>query len=201
MRCSPRMRSASSSVVPTGGDQAGGCHRLTHGPVETPLELQVAVSDDPHEVLIAVDDREPRDLEATHQAHRFAQGRVGRELDRVENHPALGALHPVDFSGLTIDRHVLVQHADAARTRHGDRHVRFRDRIHGCRDQRDVQLDAAGEARLRADIARMNDRMPGNEQDVVEGKGDVGANPCAAVGTRVIKTHRPAVRLGRASGP
>ena len=50
-------------------------------------------------------------------------------------------------------------------------------------------------------VARMNDRMAGDEQDVVEGERDVGANPRAAVRTRVIKTHRPAVRLGRASGP
>jgi len=47
----------------------------------------------------------------------------------------------------------------------------------------------------------MNDGVTGNEQDVIERERDVRANPRSAVRTRVIETHRPAVRLARASGP
>jgi hypothetical protein len=40
-----------------------------------------------------------------------------------------------------------------------------------------------------------------HEQDVIERERDVGANTRATVRRLVVKTRRPAVRLGRASGP
>ena len=50
---------------------------------------------------------------------------------------------------------------------------------------------------LVLDVLRMGERMPRDEEDVVERERDVGANSRAAVRTRVVETRRPAVRLGR----
>src|SRR5207253_807055 len=47
---------------------------------------------------------------------------------------------------------------------------RLGDGVHGCREQRDVQVDRLGEAGGKVDIAGHDGRMRGNEQDVVEGE-------------------------------
>ena len=57
------MRSASSSVVPTGAVTRFFRHHLSERPIEIPLELQVAVGDDADEPPLAIDDRNARDLE------------------------------------------------------------------------------------------------------------------------------------------
>ena len=45
---------------------------------------------------------------------------AGRERDRVDDHPALGPLHAIDFGRLFLDRQILVDDAEAAVLRHGD---------------------------------------------------------------------------------
>ena len=126
-------------------DQVAAGHRLAERPVELTLELQIAVGDDADELLVVVDDRHTGDAEALHECGGFAHGIVRSQRDRLENHAALRALHAVDLGSVAIDRHVLVQHADAARTGHGDRHLRFRNGVHRRGNERNAKLDAARE--------------------------------------------------------
>ena len=61
IRCRARMRSASSSVVPTGrGDQVVLGHRLADRLRQVALELEVAVGHDPDEAALGVHDRHAR---------------------------------------------------------------------------------------------------------------------------------------------
>ncbi len=150
------------------GDQPVLGHHLAQRAVELALELQIPICDDPHQLSFAVDDRHPGDLEPLHQRARFAQRRVRRESDRVEDHPALRALDPVDLRRLTIDRHVLVDDADPARPRHGDRHRALGHRIHRRRHERNIQSDAAREVRSGGNVLGMHLGMPGCEQHVIE---------------------------------
>jgi hypothetical protein len=94
----------------------------------------------------------------------------GRDGHRVLDHPALGALDPVHLLGLPLDRHVLVDDADPALARHGDRHARLGHGVHRRGDQRDRQPDRAGELRLHAGVLRVDLRVPRGQQHVVEGE-------------------------------
>src|SRR6266446_2437035 len=143
-------------------------HRVADRAVQLALELEVAVGDDAHQAPGVVHDRDARDAEPLHQAHRLAQRTVRPERDGVQNHPRLAALHAVHFGRLAVDRHVLVDYADAALTRDRDRHLRFGDRVHRGGHEGDVERDAAGKARVHA-------RQPRNEQNVVESESGSGA--------------------------
>ena len=156
------------------GDEPVARHRLGDRPFEIRFELEVAIGDDPDQPPGPVDDRNARDAEASHQRVGFANRSLRPERDRVHDHAALAALDPIHLGGLPIDRHILVEHTDSARPRHCDRHLRFGDGVHGGGDERDVERDTASEATGGEDVARMNARMPGNEQDVVEREAEPG---------------------------
>jgi hypothetical protein len=107
---------------------------------------------------------------------RLAKRSVGRESDWVENHPALGSLHTIDFGGLPVDRHVLVDDADPAVPGHRHRHVGLGNRVHRSRGERQVEGDPAREQRDRIYIFRVDQRMPRSQQDIVEGQDHVGSD-------------------------
>jgi hypothetical protein len=101
---------------------------------------------------------------------------LGRQRDRVHDHPALRPLHPIHFGGLLLDRQVLVDHANPAVLRHRDGEHRLRHRVHGGADQRHAEGDVAGEARGDVHLRRHDLRVPRHQQDVIEGQrsGNVG---------------------------
>jgi hypothetical protein len=154
-----------------GGDEVLLRHRVANRAVECPLELQIAVGDDADQLAGGVDDRDPRDAELRHQLRRLAQRTVGSQGDRVEDHPRLTALHPVDLGRLPVDRHVLVNHADPARAGDRDRHFRLGDGVHRGRNERDVERNVPGEAALDIDALRVYRGLPRHEEDVVECEG------------------------------
>ena len=57
----------------------------------------------------------------------------GRMVTGIDDHPRFRALHLVDFLGLRVDRHVLVDDAEAALLGHGDGEPRLGDGVHGRR--------------------------------------------------------------------
>ena len=124
-----------------------------------------------------VGDRDARDLVVRHQLERVADERVGRQRDRLDDHPGLGALHLVDLGDLVLDREVAVDDADAALARERDREPRLGDGVHRRRDDRDAELDRARQARARRDVVRQHARLGRHEQDVVEGEAFLGELP------------------------
>src|SRR3989442_757460 len=164
-------------LVQVGADRGGHelvlRHDVTNRPVQLALELQVAIRDDAGQLAGAIHDRHAGDLEAHHELLRLAQRAVGAERDRVHDHPRFAALDAIHFGSLTIDRHVLVDHADAAQARHGHRHLRLGHGIHGRGDNRDVQRNGAGEAAGDGDVAGMHCRVMRHEHDCVKGEVDV----------------------------
>ena len=124
-----------------------------------------------------VGDRHAGHLVVRHQLERVADERVGRQRDRLDDHPRLGALHLVDLGDLVLDREVAVDDADAALARERDREPRLGDRVHRRRDDRDAELDRAREPRARRDVVRQHARLGRHEQDVVEGEAFLGELP------------------------
>ena len=136
----------------------------------------------------------PRDLVLLHDLQRLGDRLPRAHGHGVDDHPRLGALHLVDFLGLPVDGHVLVDHADAAVLGHGDGQPRLGDGVHGRGDDGDVQADVAGEARGDVDEVRMEVGAGGLEQDVVEREGRAGsarrsARRAAAPGVRPRETR------------
>jgi hypothetical protein len=182
-------------------DEPVVCHRLAQRPVEIALELQVAIRDDADELSIVVHDRDARDPEPVHQCIGFAHRVPWAQSDRVQDHPRFGSLHAIDFGRLTIDRHVLVQHADAAGPRHRDRHVRFGDGVHRGRHQRDLQLDATRESGRSIDVAWVRDGVSRYQQDIIERERDVEAHARRGRAIRcVLNVRKPALPAFPGSG-
>ena len=205
MRCFARIRSASSRLVPTGAVTRLSlviASRIGWSRLRSNWRSRLVMM--PMSRPCAVHDRHARDLEPPHERVRLAERPVGPERDRVQDHPALAALDPVDLGRLALDGHVLVKHADAAGPRHGDGHVGLGDGVHGGGDERNVQGDGAGEAAAGRDLARMNGRIPRHEEDVVEGEAGLGTDDAHALvargsaGDRSIHDGPP--RPGRAVG-
>ena len=57
---------------------------------------------------------------------------------RVDNYPVFGPLYPVYLVCLLLNRHILVDDANAALSGNGDGHAGFCHRIHGGGDQRRI---------------------------------------------------------------
>ncbi len=100
-------------------------------------------------LLPSCGDRHAGDPVLLHQLERF-EDPVGRgERDRVDDHAALGALDPIDFGGLFLDRQVLVDDPDAALLRHRDRQPRLGDGVHRRAEERHVDADVARDPATR----------------------------------------------------
>jgi hypothetical protein len=129
-------------------------HHVVDRPVDVGLEAQIAIRQDPDQpsfLAAILGNRHARDPVGLHQVERFVNPVGWRQRDRIDDHAALGALHPVHLRRLLFDRQVLVDDADAAELRHRDGKRRLGHGVHGRADQRHVQTDVASEARRDVD--------------------------------------------------
>jgi len=78
--------------------------------------------------------------------------------DGVHHHAGFELLDLAHLVGLRLGGEVLVDDADAADLRHGDRHGRLGDGVHRRRHQRDAELDGTGEARARVGLVGQDRR-------------------------------------------
>ena len=105
-----------------------------------------------------------------HQQQRVGEACVGLDGHRIDHHPGLELLDLAHLVGLLGDRHVAVNDADPAGLRHRDRERAFGHGVHRRRDQRDAELDLAGEPGAGIGVGGQ-DRGGGRHQhDVVEGQ-------------------------------
>ena len=84
--------------------------------------------------------------------------------------PEFEALDEPHLLGLRAGLEVAVDDAEPAVLGHGDRHLRFGDRVHRRGDDRDVESDRAGEPRPDRDIGGQHLGVAGPQQHVVEGQ-------------------------------
>ncbi len=135
-----------------------------------------------------------------HQFERFVDLVRGRERDRIDDHPALRALDPVDLRRLLLDAQVLVDDAHAALLGHRDGESVLGDRVHGGAENRHVQPDAAREPRGEVHLAGQHARVARHQQDVVEREGL--RQPAGDLGRRTQSfSHGFLLRLGGTSSP
>ena len=72
---------------------------------------------------------------------------------------------------LALDAHVFMHNTDAAFLRHRNRQPRLGNGVHGGGNQRQIELDMAGERGFEDNVARQHCRVSGYEQDVVKSVG------------------------------
>jgi hypothetical protein len=144
-------------------------HDLAHRRIEPRLEPQVTVGDDADHRL-ALQHRETRHAVQLRQLHHLAHRGLARDRDRVAQQARFVTLDPRHFGGLLLRRQVLVDDADAAFLRDGDRQARFGHRVHGGRHQRQVQADVSGEVGRKTGVAGQHLGERWHQQHIVEGE-------------------------------
>ncbi len=133
-------------------------------------ETHVSVGQDAGELAVRLHDRDARDLVLDHQGQRIGQRLLGMDGDGVHHHARFEFLDLAHLVGLLFGRKVLVDDADGAGLRHGDRHWRLGDRIHRRRQQRNIELDGAGEPGARVGLVGQDGRRRRLQEDVIEGE-------------------------------
>jgi hypothetical protein len=119
-------------------------HDLAHGLVIAGLEAQVAPGHNANH-LATIADRKTGNPELLGQRNDLSHGVLGVMTTGSRKQSAFVALHPGDLGRLLGRREVLVHDADAAFLSNGNREASLRDRVHGRRDQGQVQANVAGE--------------------------------------------------------
>ena len=105
-----------------------------------------------------------------HQRQGVGERRLRVDGDRIDHHAGFELLDLTDRLGLLVRRQVAVDDADAAGLRHGDGEPRLGDRVHGRRQDRQVEADRAGQPRADIGLGRKDRGIARRQQDVVEGE-------------------------------
>ncbi|MNN58365.1 hypothetical protein D3C81_1734100 [compost metagenome] len=103
-------------------------------------KAQISISQNPYQLISFIYDRHTGNTVFAH--HNFGVGYqvVWCKREGIRNNAALGAFHAVHLFRLLLHGHILMNDADAALAGNRNRHSCFRDRIHTCTHQRDIQL-------------------------------------------------------------
>ena len=114
-------------------------------------------------------DGKSADAVFTHQLLSALHGVRGRKRDGIGNDSVLCSLDFLNLERLSLRRNIFVDDADAALLSQCNGERRLGHRVHGRRDQRDIQADPPGElcpriSRLWRDLA-----VARNQQDIVKG--------------------------------
>ena len=139
-------------------------------------ETHVAVGEDADElarpaVVGSLDDRNAGNGVTLHDREGIGQRLVGEDGDRVHHHAAFVTLHLADLVGLFGWLEIAVDDAETTGLRHRDREPRLGHSVHRGGDDRQVESDAARQARADVHAAREHSRVARLEEDIVEGEG------------------------------
>ena len=186
------------------GEERVSRHHLADEPLDVDLEAQVAVgqdADEPPFLAAVLGDGHAGDAVLLHQVQRLGNRVGGGERDRVDDHPALGPLHPVHFRRLLLDRQVLVNDPQAAELRHRDGQGRLGDGVHRRAQDGDVQPDAAREAGGDVHLRGQHFRVLRDQQHVVEGEGRGESGAGGGQNRQRVGRHLHAVPRGLVRQP
>ena len=118
-----------------------------------------------------------------HEVERVGERRVRPDGDRIDHHAGLELLDPPDLARLLFDVEILVQDADPAGLRHGDRQPALGHGVHRRGDQRDAERDAPRQPRRGVGFARKDGGLGRHKKHVIEGKSFSDVHARAVVQT------------------
>ncbi len=100
----------------------------------------------------------------------LADGGIGRHGDRVADDAGFEFLDAAHFVRLALRRDVLVDNAETPFLGQADGGARLRDRVHGRRQQRDIEADGARQGGFQVHVLGQDGRMRREQQDIVKGE-------------------------------
>ena len=153
-----------------GSDEVLLGHDLADGNIEAGHEFKVAVGDDAHQLAVGIADGDTADVELAHQTVGIADKMLRREEKGIIDDAVFTALDPVDLVCLLTNGHILVNDANAALPRHGNRHTAFGNGIHGGTEQRGIEVDIPCQTGAHIDIGRQNAAVCRHHQNVIKGE-------------------------------
>ena len=109
-------------------------HHLPNRLLGIGFKTQIPVGQNAHQFAVFVHHRNASDTILRHQTQGLFNQRIARKHNRVHNQAALGTLNLADLLGLTLDTHILVNHAEPPVLGNGDGHLKLGDCIHGRRN-------------------------------------------------------------------
>src|SRR3990172_2505459 len=144
-------------------------HDARHRFLVAGLEAQVAAGDDAHE-LVALGHRHAGDVLGAREFQYLADGGIGRHGDRVADDAGFELLDAAYFVRLAHRRDVLVDNAETPFLGQADGGARLRHRVHGGRQQRDIEADGARQGGFQVHVLGQDVRMRREQQDIVKGE-------------------------------
>ena len=166
-------------------DQILAGHELAHQTRRVFHKTQVAVGQNTHE-FFALGHRHTADPILCHECESITDGFVRPHGDRVGDHARLAAFHPQHMLGLDLGREILVDDTNAALASHRHGHGRLGHRVHGCREQRNIEFNASAQLRSHINVGGCDFGIVRQHEDVVEGQRlgeSVGHDPTSQHGT------------------
>ena len=123
-----------------------------------------------HKLSFFINDRERAETEFPLFNHRehVANKLVGRDDDRLLNQAVNVIFHAADFGKLFAVRHVVMNEAEPAVERHGNRHARLGHGVHVGRNDGNIETQTFRKLRVEMCVARENLGIKRCERDVVE---------------------------------
>ena len=108
--------------------------------------FHVASSNNPYQFTVGIDDREAgeRILFLFFHIEHLLNRLIRRKRNRGANETVQIIFDLAHFVRLRFRAEVLMDHADTAEFRHGDRHFAFSHGVHRRTDERDIQMNVAG---------------------------------------------------------
>ena len=107
---------------------------------------------------------------------------VRRYLDGVLDQSMHVVFHAADFRKLVVFRQIVMNQAQSAVQRHGNRHARFGHGIHVRGNHRNIQTQMRRQLRIQLGIARKNLRIKRRQRNIVKRQANR-----AAGGKKVIR--------------
>ncbi len=150
------------------GDQILARHDLVDRAGIVGFKAEIAVGQNADQLARLIGNRHAGNAVARHQLFRVGNKVVRAEVERIGNNAVLRALHAVNLLRLLLDGHVLVDDAQTAFARHGDGRLGLRHRIHGRRQERDIQLDLIGQIRFQLYFLGQHLAAARNQQNIIK---------------------------------
>ncbi len=93
---------------------------------------------------------------------------IGRKIERIDDNAMLGALYLVNACRLFFNGHILVNYAQTALARNGNRQTSVGNGVHGGRQKRDVQLNPLCKRHREVNLSGQYVALVRNEQNIIK---------------------------------
>ena len=119
------------------------CHHFVDMLAHISNETKVPVSNNSYQIFLIVHYRNTTNSVFCHQCQCISHGRTSLNGYRIINHTIFSTFHNGNLTCLFFDGHILMNNTDTTFTCNGNCHLRFSNRVHSGRYERNFQLNVS----------------------------------------------------------